>query len=173
MRYLLLILTAALGCAQNALVPTSVVCPAGQQTIATQTGKVGTAYVLLSFSCQQIDASVTIDTTTTPPTVRAIAPPSTTQVQEIKAGPGIMIFGTITDMGVAADPSAVGFLAGLNNWSALQQFSKAQLLGSPTSPPCSGDINIGNLWLDTSDPATTHLRICARVASAAQWNTIF
>lgn len=82
----LVLLTAGLASAQTALVLVSAVCPAGQQTIATQTGKIGTTFALFSFSCQTLDPGVTIDKTTTPPTVRAI-PSSTGSV--LSSGPEI------------------------------------------------------------------------------------
>src|ERR1700691_168340 len=101
MKRILFALFSALAIAQTALVPAATVCPSGQQTIATQTGTVGTAYALLSFSCQQLDATVKINAATTPPTVTSNVPtsgvitpgsvPGTVILFPTAAGPGTTI----------------------------------------------------------------------------------
>jgi hypothetical protein len=112
MKSILFSLFSAFAIAQTALVPASTICPNGQQTVATQTGSVGTAYVLLSFSCQQLGSGVTINTATTPPTVTAPTAPSgggggTTVLLPTTAGPGTLIVCTPTNCTASLDSSLV------------------------------------------------------------------
>ena len=57
--------------AQTAFVPTSVICPSGQFTVATPTSSVST-FSIVSFSCLAPDSTVKINTTVTPNTITAI-----------------------------------------------------------------------------------------------------
>lgn len=114
MKTILFVFFSALSIAQTALVPTSALCPTGQQTIASQTGSVGTAYVLFSFSCQVLDATVKLTTAANPPTVTAIAaPPTTTSgggttvTLPTTAGPGTFIVCTPTTCTSTLDTSLV------------------------------------------------------------------
>jgi hypothetical protein len=77
MRSWILLLVSLVGLkAQTAFVPTTVLCPAGQLTIAVQNSVVNT-YSLISFVCAAPDSTVTINKTVTPWTMTATstAPP--------------------------------------------------------------------------------------------------
>jgi hypothetical protein len=61
--------------AQTAIVPATAVCPPPQITIATKTGTLGTS-AIIKFFCVQLDPTVTQDTSTSPPTIKAVSAPS-------------------------------------------------------------------------------------------------
>lgn len=74
MRFLpLLFLSASFAFAQSAYVPGLVKCPAGQLIIATPQTSTLAGFTLLKFSCVQLDATVALDATKTPPLIAAIA----------------------------------------------------------------------------------------------------
>lgn len=49
----------------------------------------------------------------------------------------------------------------------------AQLFGTATDPGCTVAGDLMKLWPDTADAATTHLKVCANVASTPTWVTVF
>lgn len=67
-----LILSGGFAAAQSAYVPGSVSCPAGQIIRATPQSSSLTGFTLLKFSCIALEATVTLDTSATPPTIKAI-----------------------------------------------------------------------------------------------------
>lgn len=168
MKTILFVLFSSLAIAQTpvtALVPASAVCPAGQQTVATQTGSVGTAYALLSFSCQQLDSTVKINAATTPPTVTAAetagTPPGggTTLTLPTVAGPGVIIVCTPTNCTATLDtslvfyqgaaPTAPGLCSnsgtGALAFDAAGFIYKCTITNASTTPPTA-------IWMRSSTP---------------------
>jgi hypothetical protein len=89
-------------------------------------------------------------------------------------GGGVIIGGTSTDPTVQGDPSAIGFLQGLNNWGALQVFGKnIQISATSTDPICVASGDIGKMWIDNTSSTTTHFRVCGNVASTPTWVAVF
>lgn len=72
MKSLLLILSAASCFAQSAYVPGLAACPAGQIGTWISSPSSLAGFTLVKFGCVVLDATVTTDTTTNPPTIRAI-----------------------------------------------------------------------------------------------------
>jgi hypothetical protein len=63
---------ASLALAQSAYVPGSASCPSGQIGTWVSVAGAPAGFTLVHLSCLTLDSSVTLDTTTNPPTVRAI-----------------------------------------------------------------------------------------------------
>lgn len=64
-----------------------------------------------------------------------------------------------------------------NIWTGANDFSGATSIKpvkvSATPPPCSVVGDIGNAWLDTTSAVTSHYKVCASIASAVNFQTVF
>lgn len=64
-------------------------------------------------------------------------------------------------------------LAAVQTFTGLTGFNSLKLVATGTPPACSVTGDIGNAWLDNTSSVTTHLKMCAAVASAETFVQIF